>query len=263
MRPMTAAFLFVAVLLPFSASAADMPREEQFENSIGIKLVRVDPGEFVMGAADQPHTSEAEWKVRDWDESPAHRVKISQAFYLAACEVTNAQYEQFDPAHEKLRGLGNASKTDDEPVTMVTWRQAIDFGRWLSKKEGLPYRLPTEAEWEYACRAGTTTKYYTGDTLSIEQANIAGSKRERTRTVGSCQANPWGLYDMHGNVEEWCLDWYGPYLAGDRTDPIGRVDGYVKVTRGGSYDVPSWQEDNRRCCRSANRSGRLPETTRR
>ena len=125
---------------------------------------------------------------------------------------------------------------------LVTWQQAADFCRWLSKKEGQPYRLPTEAEWEYACRAGTTTAFYTGDTLDCRRRRtsawtataIGGSA---TVAVGSTRPNAWGLFDMHGNVEEWCLDWYGPYEAGEQTDPVGRADGDVRVTRGGSYNL--------------------------
>ena len=119
----------------------------------------------------------------------------------------------------------------------MTWQQAVDFCDWLSKKEGKPYRLPTEAEWEYACRAGTTTPF------SHRRRTDAGAGQPRPdadktagdRTVGSYQPNAWGLHDMHGNVAEWCLDWYGPYEAGEQTDPVGRADGYARVVRGWSY----------------------------
>src|SRR5262249_25519430 len=148
-------------------------------------------------------------------------------FLLGVHEVTNAQYEQFDPEHKKLRGKDGVSNRDDEPVTFVTWQQAADFCAWLSKKEGKPYRLPTEAEWEYACRAGTTPPYWTGDTLTAEQANLGLGKEGRLQTtmpVGSYPANAWGLHEVHGNVAEWCLDWYGPYETGEQTDPVGRAD---------------------------------------
>lgn len=249
----------IIILLAARVSAGEVPTTKSFTNSIGMKFVRIEPGEFVMGSPSRVPRSEQEWTRRDWDESPAHKVEISRAIYLGTFEVTNAQFEQFDPTHKQHRGIGNASRTDREPVTMVTWRQAVDFCRWLSKKEGRPYRLPTEAEWEFACRAGSTTAFHTGETLSIQQANIAGTRRVRTRPVGSYKPNGWGLYDMHGNVEEWCLDWYGPYVARSQRDPVGRADGYVKVTRGGSYDVPSWKKNNARYCRCANRSGRLPQ----
>src|SRR5205807_1278227 len=113
-----------------------------FQNSLGMKMVRIEPGEFLMGTGTEPPRERKDWETRDWDESPAHNVKISKAFYLGAFEVTNAQYEQFDPDHRKLRGKFGASRTDDEPVTHVTWQQAVDFCRWLWKKEGKPYRLP-------------------------------------------------------------------------------------------------------------------------
>ncbi len=258
-RTLRFVIVLVAWLANAAAAAAEPPVEKELTNSLGMKLVRIEPGQFVMGNGQQPPASEAEWRQRDWDESPAHQVTISHAFFLGAFEVTNAEYEQFDPAHNKRRGLSGVSKTDDEPVTMVTWQQAVDFCQWLSKREGRSYRLPTEAEWEFACRAGTTTKFNTGNTLSAEQANVAGDKKNRTRPVGNYEPNSWGLCDMHGNVDEWCLDWYGPYIAGDQTDPVGRADGFVKVTRGGSYDIPSWQDDNARYCRSANRAGRLPQ----
>ncbi len=231
--------------------------------------MRIEPGEFTMGHAARPPQSEQEWRQWDYDEAPAHKVRLTRAFYLAAHEVTNKQYEQFDPKHKELRGKfgaygqGKASTTDDEPATMVSWQQAVDFCAWLSKNEGLPYRLPTEAEWEYACRAGTTTVFNTGDSLTPEQANIGlardGKSKIATLPVGSYPPNPWGLYDMHGNVEEWCLDWYGPYEAGEQVDPVGRADGFVRVTRGGSYSIMSYAPDNAHFCRSANRSGYLPD----
>mgnify|MGYP002623991114 FL=1 len=251
--------LAVYLLLSSAAPAEAAPEQQAYTNSIGMKLVRIAPGEFHMGRGQAPPTTEAEWSERDWDESPVHKVRITKAFFLGATEVTNAQFEKFDPRHEQLRGVGNASVTDEEPVTMVTWQQAVDFCQWLSKQEGRTYRLPTEAEWEYACRAGTASRFHTGEGLTDKQANIAGDRRHRTQPVESFQPNAWGLYDMHGNVEEWCWDWYGPYAAEPETDPVGRDNGYVRVTRGGSYDVPSWQKNNARYARSANRSGRLPE----
>jgi formylglycine-generating enzyme required for sulfatase activity len=244
------------------AARADVPSEKEFTNSIGMKLVRIEAGSFRMGEGDAPPKSREEWLTRDADESPAHTVKITRAFYFGKHEVTNAQYEQFDPEHRKLRGRGDASKADDEPVTYVTWQEANDFCAWLAKKEGKPYRLPTEAEWEYACRAGTTTQFNTGEKLTDEQANLglaADGKRQQTQPVGRYRANAWGLCDMHGNVAEWCLDWYGPYEAEEQSDPVGRSDGYARVVRGWSWLVPSDPRDRFRMARSANRSGHLPE----
>jgi len=251
--PIWFAFLTLAAQLPAAA------QPQVTVNSLGMKLVKIEAGEFIMGAGDKRPVTEAEWKRNDWDESPAHRVKISAPFFVSTTEVTNAEYEQFDPQHKAVRGTGDASRTDSDPVTMVTWQQAVEFCKWLSKKESKTYRLPTEAEWEYCCRAGTTTVFNTGSTLTAKQANIAGRRNNRLQAVATYKPNAWGLYDMHGNVEEWCLDWYGAYLPGHQKDPGGRASGYAKVTRGGSYDPASWQDDNARYCRSANRSGRLPD----
>jgi formylglycine-generating enzyme required for sulfatase activity len=261
MRPSRA--LAIVALVTALATGADLPAGKEFTNSIGMKLVRIEAGSFVMGQGDGPPQTRADWDGRDADESPAHKVTIGKAFYLGVTEVTNAQYEQFDPEHKRVRGKGGASKTDNEPVTYVTWQQAVDFCNWLTKKEGRPYRLPTEAEWEYACRAGTTTAYQTGDTLTSQQANFGvtpdGAKKATTVAVGSYPANAWGLFDMHGNVAEWCHDWYGPYEAGEQADPVGRADGHARVVRGWSYLPASHAKGAARFCRSANRSGHLPE----
>ncbi|MCL4193783.1 MAG: formylglycine-generating enzyme family protein, partial [Thermoguttaceae bacterium] len=123
-------------------------------NSLGMKLVRVQAGSFIMGSAEG-----------EWDERPAHQVTISRPLLIGATEVTNVQYEQFDPEHRRLRGKLGFSTEDDEAVVFVSWQEAMAFCRWLGEREGKPYRLPTEAEWEYACRAGTTTPYHTGETL--------------------------------------------------------------------------------------------------
>ena len=151
-----------------------------------FQVIAVEPGEFVMGEGDAPPRTKEEWKLREWDESPAHRVKITRAFSIGASEVTNAEYRAFDPAHKG---------PDDQPVTRVTWAQAVAYCDWLSKKEGKPCRLPTEAEWEYARRKG--------------------------QAIGT-------------RVREWCHDWYGPYEAGDQVDPVGRADGIARVVRGGA-----------------------------
>jgi len=258
-------------------------------NSLGMHLVRIPAGHFLMGETAGPiaedllrplhyHTpatlaqrfpdadptkfrmSMKHVESGDYDERPARDVAISKPFYLAATEVTNAQYEAFDPEHRKLRGRNGFSKGDDEAVVFVTWDQANAFCSWLSKKEGHPYRLPTEGEWEYACRAGTRTLYSTGNTLppafhkNARSTDFGSPDDKVPLTVGRTPANPWGLFDMHGNVEEWCRDWYGPYDANDRTDPVGRIDGDARVTRGGSHGTPLYY------LRSANRMGSTPDT---
>ena len=234
-------------------SALACAEEARFTNSLGMEMLRIAPGQFQMG-------SDA---GGDFDERPAHAVTISQAFHLGATEVTNAQYEQFDPEHKKLRGKLGFSTGDDEAVVFVSWQDAARFCEWLATKEKKPYRLPTEAEWEYACRAGTTTAYATGDTLpavfekNAKECWFPDPEREKdgvaTLAIAQTPANPWGLFDMHGNVEEWCSDWYGPYAPGDQTDPVGRAEGDFRVTRGGAHstELPF--------LRSANRLGALPE----
>jgi hypothetical protein len=211
-----------------------------------MKFVRIKPGSFLMGSTEGG----------DFDERPAHKVNITRGFYMAATEVTNGQYEQFDLEHRQFRGKHNLSTAYDQAAIYISWHDADAFCKWLSEKEGLPYRLPTEAEWEYACRAGTTTKYNTGD--QWPEAYHKNQDRESfpkpvDLTVGQMAANPWGLYDMHGNVEEWCFDWYGPYITSEHTDPVGYADGDFKVSRGGSHNTSDgW-------LRSANRQGTLPE----
>jgi sulfatase modifying factor 1 len=221
--------IFLAtVLCPLDGTAALNSAQDSgtFVNSVGMKFVRIQPGQFMMGQE----------KGGDWDERPVHKVQITQSFAISATEVTNAQYEQFDPEHRELRGKLGFSERGDEAVVFVSWNEAAEFCKWLSEKEGKPYRLPTEAEWEYACRAGTDTLYNTGDTLPSEfyknarmswfpdPARHRSSTRPLLLTVGQTEPNPWVLYDMHGNVEEWCCDWYGPYEQDEQTDPIGRAE---------------------------------------
>jgi formylglycine-generating enzyme required for sulfatase activity len=250
-------------------AAEPLPKDKTHTNAIGMKLARIEPGTFLMGAdqtplpkelsEDRPHRRNG-----DFDEHPAHKVTLSQPFYMGIFEVTNAQYEQFDPEHRKLRGKLGFAKEDDEAVVFVSWHDAVRFCEWLSKKEDRPYRLPTEAEWEYACRAGTTTPFHTGETLpKAFHKNVKeswyparyGKEAEEVvpLTVGKTPPNAWGLYDMHGNVEEWCHDWYGPYEKGEQTDPVGRADGLFRVTRGGSHSTLLYY------LRSANRLGNVPE----
>ena len=262
------------------AGAVEMPAEKEFTNSIGMKFVRIEPGTFMMGNDDvladevvnikEFSGSKNVWvpKRGDFDERPVHEVTISRGFYMATLEVTNQQYELFDPLHVHVRGKRAFSIDNNEAVVFVSWHEVKAFCEWLSRKEGLPYRLPTEAEWEYSCRAGTTTAFSTGQTLPDEFIKNPDNswypcpRRGRGRAevvplhVGTRPPNPWGLHDMHGNVEEWCHDWYGPYEAGDPRragDPVGRIDGDFKVTRGGSHSTYAYY------MRSANRLGTLPE----
>lgn len=238
-------------------------------NSLGMQFVSIEPGTFTMGSenaalSDELTDGKAHLRDGDWDEKPVHRVTLTTPFYIGIFQVTNAQYEQFQPAHSKLRGKLDFSQDDDEAVVFVDWHEATRFCEWLSEKEGLPYRLPTEAEWEYVCRAGTTTHFHTGDTLPAAfHKNVgeswypdAGRSRGREEVVllhvGQTPPNAWGVHDMHGNVEEWCQDWYGPYDSQPQVDPVGAETGLYRVTRGGSHSTLLCY------LRSANRMAAVP-----
>jgi formylglycine-generating enzyme required for sulfatase activity len=193
-------------------------------NDITMKLIFIRPGKFMMGSPDSEEGRKA-------DEGPQHEVAISKPFYLGLTEVTQAQYEAVMGTNpSQFKGPTN-------PVEMVTWNEAADFCRKLSAKTRKAVRLPTEAEWEYACRAGTKTRYSFGDAdtdlgdYCWYHSNSGGT----THPVGQKKPNAWGLYDMHGNVMEWCADWYGNYPSGACTDPQGPASGTHRVKRGGSY----------------------------
>jgi len=174
-----------------------------FTTSVGMKMIHVQAGSFTMGGD----------RGRDyWDERPSHRVTISRPFFMSETEVTVDQYRQFRPDFEPDPRFG-------EYVSGVSWYEAVEFCQWLSRKEDKTYRLPTEAEWEYACQAGTTTMYWSGE-----------------KPPGSGQANPWGLRNMHGGVREWCHDWYEEYPTEAQTDPVGPEGGMTRVVRGGCLD---------------------------
>ncbi len=222
-----------------------MTEPESCTNRLGMKMRPVLAGQFEMGSADG-----------EFNERPVHSVCISQPFFMSATPVTNVQYEAYDSSHRALRGKNGLSNEDNEAVIFVSWHNAVGFCEWLSEKEGRPYRLPTEAEWEFACRAGTCTPYHSGEELPELYHRAQGFCWEPVAVdlrVGTTPPNAWGLYDMHGLVEEWCLDWHGDYPAESMTDPVGPVDGVFRVTRGGSHNTGS------RFLRSACRTGTLPE----
>jgi formylglycine-generating enzyme required for sulfatase activity len=251
---------------------------EPVTNSVGMTLVEIPAGHFLMGQEQRQTTYLAPWSAEkdrgaDWFEQPVHKVEISRPFLMSATEVTNAQYEQFDPAHRSRRPTKNLSAEDDAAVVNVSWDDAGKYCQWLSQKEGKPYRLPTEAEWEYACRAGTTTLFSMGDTLPdryhqvvpalylawdyyFPKGTAVPSYYNVTKTaslrVGQHGTNAWGLSDMHGNVAEWCQDWFAPYAAGAVRDPMGPATGDFRIVRGGSHSVPA------RLLRSASRAGMEP-----
>ena len=205
-------------------------------NSIGMKLRLIEPGEFMMGS-----------EKGDNNEKPVHKVKISKPFYIGVYEVTQAQYE-------KIMGTNRSEfSSADRPVECVSWNDAREFCKKLSEKEGVAYRLPTEAEWEYACRAGTKTEYYWGDTMDGRYAVYTENSGGKTQKVGTKEPNKWGLYDMSGNVWEWCEDLYGNrYSGSEEADPKGATKGEYRVLRGGSWCL------NAENCRSAYRYSFVP-----
>ena len=209
-----------------------------------MEMVWIEPGTFTMGT-----TEEQEQLLRDkglwidWyeNEKPAHEVTISRGFYLGKYEITQAQWESVMgtmPWWEQVYVQSNPN----HPAVYISWDDMQEFIARLNEAAGEEiYRLPTEAEWEYACRAGTTTRWSFGDDESQlgEYAwyydNTWNVGLEYAQPVGTKLPNPWGLYDMHGNVWEWCRDWYGKYTSDSQVDPTGPASGSARVVRGGSF----------------------------
>ncbi len=214
-----------------------------FVNSIGMKLVHIAPGAFLMGEGRQAS------RRPDVVGKEGRPVTLTRGYYLGAFEVTNRQFEQFK---KHKRPDYQRKKSDDHPVEPVTWREAQEFCRWLSAKEGRLYRLPTEAEWEYACRAGTQTRLYWGDAFwDRNKANLGGLKfdheswkedgYEYTAPVGMYPPNPWGLFDMIGNAWEWTADWYDEIADSPAADPTGPPTGHCRVHKGGGWSTRTRQ----------------------
>jgi formylglycine-generating enzyme required for sulfatase activity len=256
----------------------------QFTNSLGMPFVLIPAGSFLMGS---PPT-EADRGAGEVQ----HRVALRQQFYLSVFPVTVGVFRAFvratrhrTAAEVDARGAWQWDATrlrlarepsctwenpgwpqrDGHPVVCVSWHDAEAFCAWLSRQEGREYRLPTEAEWEYACRAGTTTAFAAGASLSSRQANFNGNEPyggvprgpflEQTTPVGSYPANAFGLRDMHGNVWEWCVDWYAAdyYPESPESDPAGPPTGTRRVMRGGAWICPGY------ACRSAHRGQNAPQ----
>jgi formylglycine-generating enzyme required for sulfatase activity len=265
--------LTIGVVAGPRSACADQP--QVISNSIGMKLARIPAGAFMMGS---PRSE----RDRD-DKEEQHEVTITRPFYIGVYEVTQAQYIEI------VRGLADfdnrsAFKNSSNPVENVEWKSAKVFCERLTSRPeeesaGRRYRLPTEAEWEYACRAGTANAFHSGDALTSTQANfngkfpVGGAQQgpylRRTAKVGSYQPNAFGLYDMHGNVSEWCADWYDPeyYLDSSEEDPLGPPFGVVptRFTNNGDQNFfvtvrgGCWVDDGR-ACRSAYRFRAMPNT---
>ncbi|MCY2926401.1 MAG: formylglycine-generating enzyme family protein [Planctomycetota bacterium] len=212
--------------------------------NVTMKLALIPAGKFMMGS---PVTE----KNREPKEGPQREVTISIPFYMGVYEVTTAQYEAL------MRKNPSNHHGAQNPVDTVSWNDAVEFCRTFSAKTDKAVRLPTEAEWEYACRAGTKTRFGYGDNDSDlgEYAWYRANSAMTTHPVGQKKPNAWGLYDMHGNVWEWCLDWFSDSYANAETrDPQGPASGNLRVLRGGS-----WVTDAR-FCRSAVRPMLTPST---
>ncbi len=270
-RSFQALLLVVSFMTLGLLLAADAPESKVITNSIGMKLALIPAGKFLMGSpADEAERHENEVQ---------HEVTISKPFYVGVYEVTQREFQQLMAQTVKRSAIFNDKRGGgpDYPMENVLWKETVAFCTALSnlpeeKKAGRRYRLPTEAEWEYACRAGTTTPFAFGKSLSSTQANFNGNFPyggadkgpflNKTDKVGSYAPNAWGLYDMHGNVAEYCSDYYDKdyYGKSPKVDPRGPekgvlptdYDDFYRVVRGGCW------LDEARACRSACRFRAMP-----
>lgn len=257
-------------------SAPPAVKPSSFQNALGMQFVLIPSGEFFMGSNIADPAAEP-------GELPEHRVKITTPFYLSAHEVTMGQFQAFvRDKHYKTEaerdGLGGyiydfAKKTvthntnynwrnpgyphpsENDPVVQVSWNDAVAFCEWLGDQDDRAYRLPTEAEWEYSCRAGSPARWSSGDELEAldKEAWIFANADSRPHPVGLKRANAFGLFDMHGNAWEWCLDHFGPYATREAVDPTGPDAGEYRVLRGGAWD---WEQVEK--SRSASRLDSRP-----
>ncbi|WP_299489193.1 formylglycine-generating enzyme family protein [Acaryochloris sp. IP29b_bin.137] len=224
--------------------------KEKLGKNITLEMVSIPGGTFTMGSPSH--------ELERWDgEGPQHKVNVP-SFYLGKYPVTQVQWKAI------MRTNPSNTKGANRPVERVSWNKATEFCQKLSQKTGKLYRLPSEAEWEYACRAGTTTPFHFGETITLNLANYypskgyasgpIGNSLKRTTDVGKYPPNAFGLYDMHGNVTEWCQDTLHKNYEGAPTDGSAWEDNYYeeRMKRGGSWGVDPGQ------CRSAKRSWLIP-----
>lgn len=222
-------------------------KNESFVNSIGIEFVKIPAGEFMMGSPDNE-------MYREKDEGPVHKVTIKEPFYLGKFEVTQEQWQKV------MENNPSGFKSENLPVEGVSWDDAEEFVKRLNGMEGNDkYRLPSEAEWEYACRAGSTKKYSFGndETKLVDYAWYLNNSEGMTHPVGQKKPNPWGLYDMYGNVWEWVQDTSHLNYSSAPSDGSAWVyGGRYHVARGSSFNRPSSDKSPATAgCRSANRGG--------
>jgi|LakMenEpi03Aug12_release.lakeMendotaPanAssembly.Ray.scaffolds.fasta_scaffold424889_1 formylglycine-generating enzyme required for sulfatase activity len=270
-------FLVSLVLFPHLVAESKGQASRTMTNSIGMKLVLISKGNFTMGSPPGEKGSE--------DNERQYQVEIKDDFYLGAFEVTQSQYEQVIGSNpswfqgDRIATLIPAKKhpetgrtieekrliaveSDNHPVDGVGWEEAVEFCNQLSnlpeeKSEGRVYRLPTEAEWEYACRAGKKTTFSFGPNEKKlgDYAWFRENSDAKTHPVGKKKPNAWGVYDMYGNVGEWCSDWYFIYPEGTVANPMGPKTGIAKIYRGGS-----WFHDAANCRSAVRKSGIPPKT---
>jgi formylglycine-generating enzyme required for sulfatase activity len=240
-----------AIAREVQGSAKPSPGETFLLPQLQLELVWIKPGSFVMGSPPEER--------RHASEGPQTQVTLSQGFWLGRTEVTQRAYESLMGTNPStFKNIG-----PDAPVERVSWIDAMAFCAALNQREraagrlpeGYAYTLPTEAQWEYACRAGTRTDY-TGDPLKMAwfDENSGGS----THVVATKEPNPWGLFDKSGNVLEWCFDWYGDYPGGSVTDPHGPRRGFYRIARGGSWRAE--MHVGRSAARAGGSEGRLDYT---
>lgn len=236
-----------------AVSAGEPVRSElTIGGGLSIPLAQLPAGTFSMGSPKGSVGAANDEQDRHQTNPPQHAVTISKSFQMGTTEVTQEQYRQ-------VTGANPSSFSEPKrPVDTISWNDAVKFCELLSAQTGKKVRLPTEAEWEYACRAGSESRYHFGEDLEEKQlgdyAWFEANSERQTQLVAQKKPNAWGLYDMGGNVWEWCADYYaGPYLDKAITDPVGVKEGTTRVLRGGCW------ESGPLSCRSTNRGAVIPE----
>ena len=219
----------MCVILRANPPATEPAKEQTLDlgGEVKLKLVLIPAGKFIMGA---PATEFSPYK----NEGPQHEVTISRPFYMGIYHVTQQQYQHIMGNNRSL------FKDPDNPMEMVSWDDAVEFCKKVSQKTGKTVRLPTEAEWEYACRAGSTTRFSYGEddknfTQLGDYAWYAGNSDKKSHPVGLKKPNDWGLHEMHGNEWQWCADWFAPYTDAKAIDPEGPASGTHRIVRGGCW----------------------------